>query len=322
MHQTVLDFIRALEEQGRHGSVESYELALRLFDGWLERQGLDPLRATADHLRAYQRWLADEYRKENGQPLLKSTQVTRLTPVLSYYRWMEQRGLILASPGRKIKLPRLPRRQTPKDFLDLQEATALVQTQARKVLACPEGSRKWAEEQRDLAIVCLALATGRRRESLLTLTVPDLDIQRRELRVEWEKGMAGRVLPVAKWAVDVCEIYLGAARKRLLEGREDKNWLFPGSMNERVAGESFRGMLKRLHRRAAEENPDLDGFGEKDLSPHCLRVSFATLLFRGGCNIRSINELMLHRSLSTTARYTPIPLEDLRRACRLAHPRM
>ena len=321
MHQTVIEFLKSVEDAGRKGSVESYELALRSYDGWVESQHADPVSATLETLQRFQQWLADDYRQADGSPLKRSTQVTRLTPVLSFYRWMERKGLILCNPAKGLKLPKMPRRNTPKDYLDLQEATALIQTQAKKVLKCAEGSWKWAEESRNLALICLALATGRRRASLLTLKTGQLDMQRCELRIDWEKGKAGRVLPVAKWAVDVCGIFLGVARARLLQGRADKEYLFPGSMNDHCAPMSFYGVLLRLHKRAAVENPDLEGFSGKHISPHSLRVSFATLLFKGGCNIRGVNELMLHSCLTTTARYTPIPLEDLRRVCRFAHPR-
>jgi integrase/recombinase XerD len=321
VHQTVLEFIRHLEQQGRLGSVESYELGLRLFSDYLEHRCQTPTDATSADLRAYQVWLAKEYRKADGQPLSKGTQVTRLTPVLAYYRFLERGGLVLANPAKSIRLPRMPRNVTRKDYLDLQEANALIQTQATRVLSLKKGSPRWAERSRDLAMFCLALATGRRRQSLLSLKVSELDLLRNELRVVREKGRPGRVLPVARWAVDVCRIYLDRARGCLLRGREDKGFLFPGSMNDSVSPCAFYGVVRRLHRCAAEENPDLEELANKRITPHSLRVSFATLLFRGGCNIRSINELMLHSSLSTTARYTPIPFEDLQRVCRQTHPR-
>lgn len=321
MEQAMMDFLKTLESEGRESTAAPYELALRHLNEWLEKQHVAVLGATSEQLQAFQCWLADEYKTADGKRLKKSTQQTRLIPVLAFYRWAERLRLILSNPAKKLKLPKVPRRNTPKDYVDLQEATALIQTQARRVVACKVGSFKWAEESRNLAIISMALATGRRRQSLLSLTLNHVDLQRNELRIEWEKGKAGRVLPVAKWAMDIVRIYLNGARRRLIGNREDKGYLFPGTVNEVVAGESFRGTLERIHHRAVEENPDLEGFGDKHLSPHSLRVSFATLLFKGGCNIRSVNELMLHSSLSTTARYTPIPLEDLRRACRLAHPR-
>ncbi len=63
-------------------------------------------------------------------------------------------------------------------------------------------------------------------------------------------------------------------------------------------------------------NPDLDELGRKTITAHSLRVTFASLLFQGGANIRTINELMMHEQLGTTARYTPVELNDLRKVCR------
>ena len=73
--------------------------------------------------------------------------------------------------------------------------------------------------------------------------------------------------------------------------------------------------------RTIAANSDLTDLPRKTITWHSLRVSFATLLFSNGCPIRSVNELMLHRCLSTTARYTPIPIEDMQVVWRTAHPR-
>jgi site-specific recombinase XerD len=97
--------------------------------------------------------------------------------------------------------------------------------------------------------------------------------------------------------------------------------MFPGTVSPQIGNETFRMMLTAVQKQTVAENPDLTELPGKNLTPHSLRVSFAKLLFNGGCNIRSINELMMHNRLSTTAYYTPIPLEDLRRVCRTAHPR-
>ena len=320
MHPTMLDFLRRMEAADKMESARSYAKALRQYSVWLESRSLDPLKVTAENLTAFQVHLS-EYKKEDGEPLAPTTQRTRMAEVLGYYRFLERRGLIVGNPARKIRLSKMSIRSTPKDYLELQEATALVQTQAKRILEHSEGSYLRAIENRNLVMVCIALATGRRSSSLCSLKTEWLDTRRNELRIEREKGVVGRVLPVAGWAIDVSKMYLKESRPRLLVGRLDEDWLFPGNRNQHVAPVSFAAGLQRLFKQTVEENPDLEDLAEKRISPHCLRVSFATLLFTNGCNIRSVNELMLHRKLSTTARYTPIPLDDLRRVCRRAHPR-
>jgi len=96
--------------------------------------------------------------------------------------------------------------------------------------------------------------------------------------------------------------------------------LFISKKNGRITHQTD-DYLPVLHRQSCDENPDLTELPDKILTMHGLRVTFAKLLFNGGCNIRSVNELMLHELLSTTAYYTPLKLEELRSACRLAHPR-
>ena len=196
----------------------------------------------------------------------------------------------------------------------------MVQAQAAEVECYPEGCYRWAKEMRDLAVLCTGLATGRRRSGLKSLTVADVDFDRSEIRCNREKGRLGRVLPVAGWALMVLRHYIERARPILNEWHDNER-LFVGTNGPHLGHESFRQMLKAIHERTVEANPDLTEFAEKTITPHSLRVTFAVMLFRGGCNIRSVNELMLHKNLGTTARYTPVPVEDLGRVCRAAHPR-
>jgi site-specific recombinase XerD len=119
----------------------------------------------------------------------------------------------------------------------------------------------------------------------------------------------------------VASEYIKEARPVLVNGGKDPGWLFPSVRTDRVCGEYLGRMLRIVQERTAEANPDLEELGEKKLSSHSLRVTFATMMFLNGAGIRFINELLLHKNISTTARYTPLELDDLRRACRLAHPR-
>jgi site-specific recombinase XerD len=183
------------------------------------------------------------------------------------------------------------------------------------------GSASYASDLRNLAALALTLATGRRIGGVVAMTVAQVDLQRREIRVEREKGHVGRVLPVMGWARDVIALYLSEARPLLTRGHETP-WLFVNLAGTGpIERSTLATMLARLLNEVQLQNPDLLELPGKRVSWHSLRVSFATLLFQNGCDIRSVNELMLHRDLSTTARYTPIAVEDLRMALRTAHPR-
>lgn len=320
MHTLIEQFMQHLTAQERLDTVRSYASNLRRFDEWSASNGLDIVKAGTEDLQRFQRWLAEDYRQADGSKITKGTQRTILFAVKSLYAWMERRGLVLVNVARKVKVPKSRLRITQKDFLSLQEVTAMLQTQAARIERLREGCHAWAKEYRTLALLCIIISTGRRRTRLLELRVQDLNFERCELRIEKEKGKAGRVLPVAAWAVAVTQKYVQKARP-VLDWDEGNDFLFPGDKASRLGKETLNQIIQKVHRQTTEENPDLTELAAKHLTPHCMRVSFAKLLFTNGCNIRSINELMLHQKLSTTAIYTPIALEELLRACRQAHPR-
>lgn len=323
MHESMLKYLKALELEGRRSTAKSNQRILYRYDAYLRLKGVeDPLTTTEAVLREYQRYLAEDYRRpDNRRSLLKSTQATWISVVKSYYAWAYRRGLVLHDPARNVKPPKIVRRKVKADPLDQQEVMAMIQTQGQRVAARKVGTRGWAAEYRNLALLCLAFATGRRRESLRDLRVSDLDHERNEVRVEWEKGQAGRVLPVAGWAMNATKAYVETARPLLLGQKPERGWLFLGMRTERICGEYLGRMVQALQVQTADENPDLEELAGKSLSSHSTRVTFATMLFRNGADIRILNDLLLHRRLSTTAKYTPLHLDDLRRACRLAHPR-
>jgi len=162
---------------------------------------------------------------------------------------------------------------------------------------------------------------GRESAERTPLKVEDLDFKRNEVRIEWEKGKPGRVLPCAQWALAIAREFVGKARTLLLPRRSCATWLFAGLRTERICGEYLGRFLRDLQRRTVEENLDLEDLADKTLTAHSLRVTFATMLFLNGANIRCVNELLLHERLSTTAKYTPLDLDDIRRALKGAHPR-
>jgi len=321
LHPLMQDYCDSLILRNRERTAVSIAEALKLFLTWVEPQGLDPLRMTSAHLEAYQHHLVAVYRTAAGQPMARSTVAGRINSLKAWYRWLTDRDHLLVDPARGLGL-RVPiSRVVRTEHLTLQEAMALVQTQAARVTRCRVGTMGRVNEMRNLAAVCLALATGRRVGGICALTVAQVDCDRRELRVEAEKGQMGRVLPVAGWAIDTLRWYLAEARPVLTRGH-DVPWLFVNLRGDGpITDNHLWDILHRLVQATIAANPDLTELPSKRISWHSLRVSFATLLFANGCDIRSVNELMLHRSLSTTAKYTPIPVEDLRQVFRTAHPR-
>ena len=318
--QVVMTYLDHLGSQGRSRSCGEVAMLLSQYVAFLARTGQQPATASTADAEAFQAFLATPAAAVAGRPLAVTTQATRLGVVRAFHRWLKRRGLAIANPTRDLHLPRIDSRRVRKDFLTLQEAQAYLATASADVEAADPGSKAWASAMRYLAMVALSLATARRRSGLCDLLLGDLNVERKGLRVEREKGFAGRVLPVVGWAVDAVVAYRDQARPIIL-GTRTSPWLFVGQRGEHIGKRTWDGVVHRIHQETITACPDLTDLPGKNISTHCLRVTTARLLFLGGCPIRIINELMLHRRLSTTAAYTPLDLDDLRRAVLAAHPR-
>ena len=320
LHPVMEEFLGFLELRGKAQTARTTTQALRQFLGWTNHHGIDPMTVTAPQGADFLAYLATEYRSPNGALLARTTLSTRLAGVKSWYAWLAIRNRILTDPLRRLRV-HVPRsRVVVKEHLTLQEATALVQTAAGIVATGGTGPHHRAVALRNLALVCIAIASGRRIGGLCTLKAEHIDLDRGEIRVEHEKGHVGRVLPLAGWAVAVVKRYLDDARPLLVA--EQAPWLFLDAHGTAsITQKGLRWILSVLIERTIRDNPDLSELPAKRVCWHSLRVTNAVLLFANGCDIRSVNELLLHRSLSTTARYTPIDVEDLRQILHTAHPR-
>jgi len=321
LHPLMADYIDHLLLRGKDGTALSKANVLAQFNSWARERGIEPPAATRDDLEAYQSFVVTIQKTATMEPLARSTASARISQLKSWYRWLRDRGHLVVDPSRSLGVRVAASRVVKKEYLDLQEATALVQCQAAKVAAAKVGTRRHAKALAFLAAICLTLATGRRISGIADMPVAAIDPDHLEVRVEREKGHIGRMLPVAAWAMEVVRWYLRDARPLLVRG-QDAPWLFvDGSGSNSISVQVLATGLKALVAETIAANPDLEELRDKSITWHSLRVSFATLLFQNGIDIRSLNELLLHKSLSTTAKYTPIPVEDMRSIFRTAHPR-
>jgi site-specific recombinase XerD len=323
---TIAAYLNHLRAAGKDGTAESVAFVLATYRRLLhrERPGATPSSAIATDLMAYRVTISTTAASSGPRPLSLSTQARHLASVRGYHDWLRRRGLSLLDAAQYLPFPRLDQRIVRKDYLSTQEAQALLETAGARVEHAERGTKPWAKALRDLTAVALALASGRRRSGLCALRVTDLDLDRGEMRVEREKGRAGRVLPLAAWAIDIARVYIEQARPLLLRGRrgvQDCPELLIGTPGNPYTVATYRRHLRELVAETIAANPDLTELTRKSVTTHSLRVTTARLLFSNGCPIRSVNEILLHRKLSTTAAYTPIPTEELRRVLVAAHPR-
>ena len=287
--------------EGRNFSPETIDHRrddLGLFFAWSAERGLAAAgEITLAILEAYQRHIA-RYRKKNGKPLANRTQRKRLGTVQDYFRWLVRQGILQANPASELILPRKETR-LPEQALSLSQIDEVL---SQPATPDPLGIR-------DRAMLELLYATAIRRSELARLEVGDLNREAATLRVRLGKGKKDRVVPVGVRALRWCERYLEEVRPRLEITAHVPTFFLTGY------GEGFHpnalGYLVRKYLRAA---------GIAKGGPHLIRHTCATHLLEGGADIRYIQKLLGHASLDTTAIYTEMSVEALRRVYSACHP--
>jgi integrase/recombinase XerC len=293
MREALADFLRhlALERNASAHTVKSYRedlsQALEFFE---ERGGGRTL--TPRLLRSYVAWLSE-------QGYAKTTIARRVAALRSWCRYMCQHGVLETNPADVLRPPR-PDRRLP-HFLD--EATLA------RLLAAPGNNGPFS--CRDRAILETLYSAGLRVSELTGLDVDDVDLVDGVAMVRG-KGKRERLALLGRPAVAVLKQWL-MHREELQHGRaRPAPALFLNKGGTRLSGRSVARLLEKYLKRAGID---------PRTSPHTLRHSFATHLLDRGADIRSVQELLGHRSLSTTQMYTHVTMTRLRDSYDKAHPR-
>jgi len=289
----VLSFAAHLRQTGASPHTQRAYLGdLAELEGHLAAAGLTVRSATHQAIRAHLAALA-----ANQQP---SSRARKLASIKALYRYLVRRKLLATSPAKAVRTPKLPK-PLPK-VLPVDEAFALMESPGRTTPL----------ELRDRAILEVLYGGGLRVSELCSLSVPDWDREGRVLRV-LGKSSRERLCPVNAKAARALETYLSRRSELLAKGRAvDPSALFLNYRGGRLRARSVARHLDRYVRRCALA---------RKVSPHALRHSFATHLLAGGADVRTIQELLGHASLSTTQRYTHVSWERLQEVYDKAHPR-
>ncbi len=270
-------------------TLASYQSDLRHLAGWCEG-GL--MAASRADLQAY---LASLVTEGQAQP---RTSARRLSSLRQFYQWAVREGLMDKDPTALIEAPRLGR-PLPK---------TLSEQQVEDLLLAPDLSRP--EGLRDRGMLELLYATGLRVSELVGLSVDQVSLSQGLVRVIG-KGGKERLVPMGEQAIEWIERFVRAGRAELLHGRPCEA-LFPTRRGGGMTRQAFWYRIKK-HARAA-------GIGV-ELSPHTLRHAFATHLVNHGADLRVVQLLLGHSSLSTTQIYTHVARERLKALHRSHHPR-
>jgi integrase/recombinase XerD len=293
----VLDFLAYLEfERGlSRNTLEAYRSDLLQFGRFLERRGASATEATAADVGDFLAELAEG----NGRPPASPATIHRKTACLrSFYRHLRREGLRESDPTASISGPRRGRR-LPK---------VLNRDEVAKLLAQPKGTAPTA--LRDRALLELMYACGLRASEAIGIEVRDIDMEDAVLRARG-KGSKERVVPIGRAALEAVRIYLERGRPALVHG----GLVVQLFVNFRGEPLTRQGLYKIVRRHAATA-----GLAER-MSPHTLRHTFATHLLAGGCDLRSVQEMLGHADVATTQLYTHLSSARLKDVYFKAHPR-
>ncbi|RPJ50244.1 MAG: tyrosine recombinase XerC [Acidobacteria bacterium] len=295
--RSFLDYLRYQRNYSPH-TLKNYGRDLHEFVGYLTSGRPDepvPLEQI-DHI-SIRDFLSHLSQRGNK----KTSMSRKLAALRSFFRFLYREGHLPNNPARLVTTPRLPE-NTPR-FLSVKE----IET----ILSIPEPGTE--RGSRDIAILELLYGSGLRVGELVSLDLADLSLPERLVKVRG-KGKKERLVPFGNKAGQALRDYLHVRGKLLGRLRTSKD---PQALFLNLRG-------GRLTARSVERN--LDSYIRQsslllDVHPHVFRHSFATHLLGNGADLRCIQELLGHASLSTTQRYTHVSVEELMRTYRRTHPK-
>ncbi|MDR3521303.1 MAG: tyrosine recombinase XerC [Acidocella sp.] len=284
------------ERRAAPKTVETYGRDIAAFLGFLTNHiGGEPTAETLQNLRAadVRAWLAQEAKNGAGN----ATRAKKLSATATFFKFLHKRHGIETTALSLITRPRakrpLPRALTQAD-------AALVTTDIG------DASDSAAIQARDAALMCLLYGAGLRINEALSLNVGDIPSAGNPMRVTG-KGSKQRIVPILPVVHEALATYL-----KLHPNPAAPEPLFVGLRGKRLNAGVVQKTLRDFRH--------LNGLPEH-ATPHALRHSFATHLLSGGADLRSIQELLGHASLSTTQRYTDVDTDQLMEVWRASHPR-
>jgi integrase/recombinase XerD len=301
--RTYLDHL-SVERGLAANTLSSYRRDLRRYDAFLDEAGIDDLDAVTEATVAA--FLVRLREGDPDHPPLSAASAGRtVVAVRGFHRFCVADGLATSDPAAAVRPP-TPAKRLPK-ALPLADVEAILEA---------AGAAGTTLALRDRALLEVLYGTGARISEAVGLDVDDLD------RIDGTvllrgKGSKERLVPVGSYALAAVEAYLTRARPELVataapgsSGRAGA--LFLNARGGRLSRQSAWTVLVRAADRAGVT---------RDVSPHTLRHSFATHLLEGGADVRVVQELLGHASVTTTQIYTLVTVDNLREVFAAAHPR-
>jgi site-specific recombinase XerD len=295
----ITDFLEYLEiERGRSTrTIRNYDFYLRRFAKWANHP--EPKEITMDLVHKFRLWLNREVQGRDGEQLKKSTQNYHLIALRSFLKFLARNDITSLAPE-KIELAKQEQRQV--EFMEADELNRL--------LEMPLKAGEGLVALRDKAVLELLFSTGMRVSELSQLQIESINLKRDEFTVRGKGGKL-RAVFLSSTAKDALENYLG---KR----RDPSPFLFIGHDRAKGGRTNDGGLTPRSIQRMVERYTKMAGI-TKHVTPHTLRHTFATDLLLGGADIRSVQSLLGHASITTTQIYTHITNKQMKEVHKKFH---
>jgi integrase/recombinase XerD len=295
--RTYLDHL-TVERGLAANTLSSYRRDLRRYAAHLSAEGVETLDGVTEGTVAG--FLVALREGDPEHPPLSATSAARtVVAVRGFHKFAVRDGLATTDPAGAVKPP-TPAKRLPK-ALPLADVEAILEA---------AGSSGTTLALRDRALLEVLYGTGARISEAVGLDVDDLDLVDSTVLLRG-KGSKERLVPVGSYARDAVTAYLTRARPALVSAASGPA-LFLNSRGGRLSRQSAWAVLVKAADRAGVQ---------RDVSPHTLRHSFATHLLDGGADVRVVQELLGHASVTTTQIYTLVTVENLREVFATAHPR-
>jgi len=300
----IQEFIRylSLEKNASPHTCRCYRKDLEGFEDFLKGTGMYVGASESVEIEKADRMAIRKYMSSLHRKNKKSSIARKISTLRSFFKYLAREQVIASNPAKSVSTPKLEK--TLPTTLTVDEAFRLMDSPK----SIPEKSSEVSKENRlrDRAILELLYSSGLRVSELVGLNLDQFDSDLGIVRV-MGKGRKERIVPVGVKAVEALKAYL---EERGLSGGEDP--IFINSLGGRLTTRSVGRLMKKYTRHA--------GIFRK-VSPHSLRHTFATHLLDAGADIREIQEMLGHSSLSTTQRYTHVSMGRLMEVYDRAHPR-
>lgn len=281
-----------IEKGSSRNTVSSYELDIKKFLGFIKQKNKEPEQAKFQDIEDFLKYLREKKK-------MAQTSIARcVSSIRGFYKFLISEEVMQNSPLENLRTPRTTKKLP--DVLEIEEI--------KKIIESADSVTHLGI--RDKAMLELIYAAGLRISELLNLKVADVFLKE-EFLICIGKGNKTRIVPIGKYAKQAISMYLTNARAFLKKGK-DTEILFLNARGRKLSRMGGWKIIEKYVKKAGII---------KRVTPHTFRHSFATHLLEGGCNLRAVQEMLGHVSITTTEIYTHIDREKLKEAIRVYHPR-